>query len=60
MSEIIGDRLTVPWRICMREQLAETLAAMTTDVVATFGAGNIDACCAAIAEKLKEKAGTTA
>ena len=55
MSEIIGDRLTVPWRICMREQLAETLAAMTTDVVATFGAGNIDACCDAVALTLKRK-----
>ena len=56
VSEIIGDRLTVPWRICMREQLAETLAAMTTDVVATFGAGNIDACCDAVALTLKRKA----
>ncbi len=55
VSEIIGDRLTVPWRICMREQLAETLAAMTTDVVATFGAGNIDACCDAVALTLKRK-----
>ena len=40
----------------MREQLAETLAAMTTDVVATFGAGNIDACCDAVALTLKRKA----
>lgn len=55
VSEIIGDRLTVPWHICMREQLAETLAAMTTDVVATFGAGNIDACCDAVALTLKRK-----
>ncbi len=55
VSEIIGDRLTVPWRICMREQLAETLAAMTTDVVATFGAGNIDACCDAVAPHSQTK-----
>ncbi len=59
-SQMIARRLTVPWRIVEREALAETVAAMDTDVVISFGAGNIDACCAAIAEKLKEKAGTTA
>ena len=59
-SQMIARRLTVPWRIVEREALAETVAAMNTDVVISFGAGNIDACCAAIAEKLKEKAGTSA
>ena len=37
------------------EVLADTVAAMDTDVVVSFGAGNIDACCGAIAEKLKAK-----
>ena len=54
-SEIIAERITVPCRIVPREALAETVAAMDTDVVISFGAGNIDACCEAIAEKLRRK-----
>ena len=54
-SEIIAERVTVPCRIVPREALADTVAAMPTDVVVSFGAGNIDACCGAIAEKLKAK-----
>ena len=55
-SEMIGRLLTVPWTICDRAELAEKVAAMDTDVVVSFGAGNIDACCGALAEKLREKA----
>ena len=55
-SEIIAEWVTVPCRIVPREALADTVAAMPTDVVVSFGAGNIDACCGAIAEKLKQKA----
>lgn len=55
-SEIIAERVTVPCRIVPREVLADTVAAMPTDVVVSFGAGNIDACCGAIAEKLMKKA----
>ena len=55
-SEIIAERVTVPCRIVPREALADTVVAMPTDVVVSFGAGNIDACCGAIAEKLKQKA----
>ena len=51
-----GRLLTVPWTICDRAELAEKVAAMDTDVVVSFGAGNIDACCGALAEKLREKA----
>lgn len=54
-SEIIAERLAVPCRIVEREALADTVAGMATDVVISFGAGNIDACCEAIAEKLKTK-----
>ena len=54
-SEIIAERVTVPWRIVEREQLAETVARMETDVVISFGAGNIDACCEALAEVLRRK-----
>ncbi len=55
-SEIIAERVTVPCRIVPREALADAVAAMPTDVVVSFGAGNIDACCRAIAEKLMKKA----
>ena len=54
-SEIIARRVAVPCRIVGREALADTVAAMDTDVVVSFGAGNIDACCGALAEKLKAK-----
>ena len=47
--------MTVPCRIVEREKLAETVAGMDTDVVISFGAGNIDACCEALAEVLKKK-----
>mgnify|MGYP000641748079 CR=1 FL=1 len=49
----VGDHrpsVTVPCRIVERAALADTVAAMDTDVVVSFGAGNIDACCGAIAE----------
>ena len=55
-SEIIAERVTVPCRIVTREELAETIASMQTDVVITFGAGNIDACCGKLAETLRKKA----
>ena len=54
-SQIIADRVTVPCRIVDREHLAETVAAMDTDVVISFGAGNIDACCEALADVLRKK-----
>ena len=55
VSEIIAERVTVPCRIVDRDRLADEVAAMDTDVVVSFGAGNIDACCEALAEKLKMK-----
>ena len=54
-SELIARHVAVPCRIVGREALADTVAAMDTDVVVSFGAGNIDACCEALAEKLGEK-----
>ena len=54
-SELIARRVAVPCRIVGREALADTVAAMDTDVVVSFGAGNIDACCGALAEKLEAK-----
>ena len=55
-SEIIAECVTVPCPICERENLADYLAAAETDVVVTFGAGNIDAYCQAIANALQHKA----
>ena len=55
-TEIIAQRVTAPWSIVEREALAEALAGMDTDVVVTFGAGNIDAYCAAVAEVIEKKA----
>lgn len=54
-SELIARHVAVPCRIVGREALADTVAAMDTDVVVSFGAGNIDACCEALAEKLGAK-----
>ncbi len=55
-SEMIARRLAMPCRIVEREELVPTVAQMPTDVVVSFGAGNIDACCEALAEELKKKA----
>ena len=55
-SQMIADSVTVPCRIVGRERIAEEIGKMNTDVVVSFGAGNIDACCGAIAEVLKKKA----
>ena len=54
-TEIIAERVTKPCRIVEREELAATIAKMATDVTVSFGAGNIDACCTAIAEAVKSK-----
>ena len=54
-TEIIAERVTVPCRIVDRERLADEVAAMETDVVVSFGAGNIDACCEALAARLAAK-----
>ncbi len=55
-SQMIADLVTVPCRIVEREKLVAEIGKMATDVVVTFGAGNIDACCEALAEELKKRA----
>jgi UDP-N-acetylmuramate--alanine ligase len=52
---MIGRMMTTPWSMAEREELAAKLEAMDTDVVVTFGAGNIDVTCAAIAEVIGRK-----
>ena len=54
-AELIGRQLTVPWRVVPREQIAYEVGRMVTDVVVSFGAGNIENCCPAIAEELRRK-----
>lgn len=54
-SEVIAERVRVPCRIVERDALSETVAALDTDVVVSFGAGNIDACCEALARVLRAK-----
>jgi UDP-N-acetylmuramate--alanine ligase len=52
---MIGNNLSVKWQLIEREALAQALRTMDTDVVVTFGAGNIDAVCEDIYEVLKTK-----
>jgi UDP-N-acetylmuramate--alanine ligase len=54
-AEMIGRLITVPWRVVGKDKLAATIAEMGTDVVVTFGAGNIADHCAEIAEVVKHK-----
>ena len=55
-ERMIGQEVTAPWCVCERENLEEYLAEHKTDVVVSFGAGNIDAYCQAIARVLEKKA----
>jgi UDP-N-acetylmuramate--alanine ligase len=54
-SKIIADRVTVKCTIVEREQIAQWLTESDTDVVVSFGAGNIDAYCQAMAEVIEAK-----
>lgn len=54
-SQMIADRVTAPCAMTDREHLAGWLYGAETDVVVTFGAGNIDACCGAVADALRRK-----
>jgi UDP-N-acetylmuramate--alanine ligase len=54
-SEMIGRLVTIPWKVVEKERLVDEVAAMPTDVVVTFGAGNIENHCAAIAQAVKKK-----
>jgi UDP-N-acetylmuramate--alanine ligase len=54
-TEIIANLVVKPCRIVEREELAQTIGEMATDVVVSFGAGNIDACCESLAEAIKRK-----
>ncbi len=54
-TQIIADLVTVPCSIVEREALVEYISANDTDVVISFGAGDIDTCCEGLAEAIKTK-----
>ena len=54
-SEMIGELINKPCRYATRESLVEDIIAHDTDIVITFGAGNIDACCEPLSAALNEK-----
>lgn len=54
-AQLIEQLVEVPCCIVEREELSQFLGAEPTDVVITFGAGNIDCCCQAIADELNKK-----
>ena len=55
-SQLIADRVSVPCSIVERDELVEQIASQDTDVVISFGAGNIDVCCEPLAKVLAQKA----
>jgi UDP-N-acetylmuramate--alanine ligase len=55
-TDIIANLVTKPCRIVEREELAHAIGEMATDVVVSFGAGNIDTCCSDIANVINKKA----
>ncbi|MFI3263976.1 MAG: UDP-N-acetylmuramate--L-alanine ligase [Rikenellaceae bacterium] len=54
-ARMILEHVTVPCQIVERESLVEHIASITTDVVVSFGAGNIDCCCEPLAELLSQR-----
>lgn len=54
-SELIGKDITTEWELVDRFDIANHLKDIDTDIVVTFGAGNIDVVCNDIYETLKGK-----
>lgn len=55
-SQMLMGRITAPCTLVEKSRLAEELAGEESDVVVTFGAGDIDRECAKVAEALRRKA----
>ncbi len=51
-TEIIAERVTVPCSIIALDGVVEHIAHSATDVVISFGAGDIDTCCDSLAEAI--------
>ncbi|MFI3301766.1 MAG: UDP-N-acetylmuramate--L-alanine ligase [Rikenellaceae bacterium] len=54
-TEIIAERITVPCTIVEREKLVDYIAKNQTDIVISFGAGDIDTCCEGLARVIENK-----
>ncbi len=54
-TEIIANRVTVPSTIVERERLVDYISETETDVVISFGAGDIDTCCEGLAKVISQK-----
>jgi UDP-N-acetylmuramate--alanine ligase len=54
-SEMIGSLVTSPCNYSTRERLVDEIVGRNTDIVITFGAGNIDACCQPLSDALNAK-----
>jgi UDP-N-acetylmuramate--alanine ligase len=48
-SEMIGRNITTEWELVERDSVAARLRELDTDIVVSFGAGNIDVICGDIA-----------
>ena len=55
-SQMLMGQITAPCTLVEKSRLAEELAGEESDVVVTFGAGDIDRECAKVAEALRRKA----
>ena len=54
-SHMLMEGITAPCILVEKSRLAETLAEGESDIVVTFGAGDIDRECAEVARRLREK-----
>ncbi len=54
-ASMIAREVEVPCQIVEREALVDHIGSLETDVVITFGAGNIDCCCTPLAELLNRE-----
>lgn len=54
-SQMLAQSITSPCTIVEKSLLAQTIGAMETDVVVSFGAGDIDRECGAIDAVLRAK-----
>ncbi len=54
-TEIIEELITVPCKIVALNRVVDYIADAQTDVVVSFGAGDIDTCCKGFAEALRDK-----
>lgn len=56
-SGSVLERVERPCKLVRKEDLAEEVKALDEEVIVTFGAGDIGACCGEVAEALREKYG---